>query len=157
MIYAEYIYGDTDSVFFTFNLKDLAGIMIKGKKALEITIELAIQAGKLVSKFLKWPHDLEYEKTFLPFLLLLFAFGIGKAALMPIHWWLPAAMVAPTPVSALLHAVAVVKAGVFSILMVICYTFGIDLINSNNSATILIWIATITLFLSSIIAIKQNV
>ena len=70
MIYAEYIYGDTDSVFFTFNLEDLKGIKIKGKKALEITIELAIQAGKLVSKFLKEPHDLEYEKTFLPFLLL---------------------------------------------------------------------------------------
>ena len=52
-------------------------------------------------------------------LLALYAFGIGKAALMPLHFWLPAAMVAPTPVSALLHAVAVVKAGVFTILKVI--------------------------------------
>ena len=47
----------------------------------------------------------------LPWLLALFAFGTGKAALMPFHRWLPNAMVAPTPVSALLHAVAVVKAG----------------------------------------------
>ena len=67
---AEYIYGDTDSVFFTFNLEELDGTPIIGKKALEITIELAIEAGELASKFLKRPHDLEYEKTFMPFLLL---------------------------------------------------------------------------------------
>ncbi|MCB2136437.1 MAG: monovalent cation/H+ antiporter subunit D family protein, partial [Rhodobacteraceae bacterium] len=59
-------------------------------------------------------------------LLGLYAFGIGKAALMPFHRWLPAAMVAPTPVSALLHAVAVVKAGVFTMLKVGVYIFGID-------------------------------
>lgn len=67
---AEYVYGDTDSVFFKFNLEELDGTPIKGQKALEITIELAIQAGELASKFLKKPHDLEYEKTFLPFCLL---------------------------------------------------------------------------------------
>jgi DNA polymerase elongation subunit (family B) len=67
---AEYIYGDTDSVFFTFNCKDLNGNKITGKTALEITIELAQQAGNLATKFLKQPHDLEYEKTFLPFCLL---------------------------------------------------------------------------------------
>jgi DNA polymerase elongation subunit (family B) len=67
---AEYIYGDTDSVFFTFNLETPTGELIRGKKALEITIELAQQAGHLASKFLKGPHDLEYEKTFMPFCLL---------------------------------------------------------------------------------------
>jgi len=67
---AEYVYGDTDSVFFKFNLKETDGTPIKHKKALEITIELAKQAGKLASTFLKHPHDLEYEKTFLPFCLL---------------------------------------------------------------------------------------
>jgi len=67
---AAYIYGDTDSVFFTFHLKELDGTPIRGKKGLEITIELALEAGALASKFLKPPHDLEYEKTFLPFLLL---------------------------------------------------------------------------------------
>ena len=67
---AECVYGDTDSVFFKFNLQDMDGAPIKGKKALEITIELAKQAGELASKFLKKPHDLEYEKTFLPFCLL---------------------------------------------------------------------------------------
>ena len=67
---AEYVYGDTDSVFFTFNLKTLDGEDIRGEKALEITIELAQEAGEMATKFLKKPHDLEYEKTFMPFCLL---------------------------------------------------------------------------------------
>ena len=67
---AEYVYGDTDSVFFTFNLKTLEGEEIRGQKALEITIELAQEAGAMATKFLKKPHDLEYEKTFMPFCLL---------------------------------------------------------------------------------------
>ena len=64
------IVHNTDSVFFTFNLHDPSGQPIRGKKALEITIELAQEAGHLASKFLKGPHDLEYEKTFMPFCLL---------------------------------------------------------------------------------------
>jgi DNA polymerase elongation subunit (family B) len=67
---AEYIYGDTDSVFFTFNLQTPDGKAIRGKEALEITIEIAQEAGHLASTFLKGPHDLEYEKTFMPFCLL---------------------------------------------------------------------------------------
>ena len=64
------IVHNTDSVFFTFNLETPQGELIRGKKALEITIELAQQAGHLASSFLKQPHDLEYEKTFMPFCLL---------------------------------------------------------------------------------------
>ena len=67
---AEYVYGDTDSVFFTFHLTTLQGEKIIGKKALEITIELAQEVGHLATQFLKEPHDLEYEKTFKPFALL---------------------------------------------------------------------------------------
>lgn len=67
---AEYIYGDTDSVFYTFNLQDLNGNPIRGKDALEITIELAQEAGNIAASFLKGPHDFEYEKTFMPFCLL---------------------------------------------------------------------------------------
>jgi DNA polymerase elongation subunit (family B) len=67
---AEYIYGDTDSVFYTFNLQDLNGNPIRGKDALEITIELAKEAGEIAASFLKGPHDFEYEKTFMPFCLL---------------------------------------------------------------------------------------
>jgi DNA polymerase elongation subunit (family B) len=66
----EYVYGDTDSVFFKFNLKELDETPIIGTKALEITIELAQIVGKLASSLLKEPHNLTYEKTFLPFCLL---------------------------------------------------------------------------------------
>lgn len=73
-------------------------------------------------------------------LFLLFAFGTAKAALMPFHRWLPAAMVAPTPVSALLHAVAVVKAGVFTIAKVVVYVFGLDLAAAwSGPGTVLLW------------------
>ena len=64
------IVHNTDSVFFTFNLQTPDGQPIRGKEALEITIELAQEAGHLASSFLKGPHDLEYEKTFMPFCLL---------------------------------------------------------------------------------------
>ena len=67
---AEYIYGDTDSVFFTFNLATPEGVPIRGKDAIEITIELAKQVGDYSSKFLKAPHGWVYEKTICPFALL---------------------------------------------------------------------------------------
>ena len=86
----------------------------------------------------------------------LFVFGIGKAALMPFHRWLPAAMVAPTPVSALLHAVAVVKAGVFAILKVTVYIFGIDLVGGSTASTALLWIAALTIIGASLVALYQD-
>lgn len=89
-------------------------------------------------------------------LLFLFMFGIGKAALMPIHRWLPAAMVAPTPVSALLHAVAVVKAGVFTVVKVIIYIFGLDLLNAEPSTEWLVWVAGASVLIASTIALKQD-
>ncbi len=89
-------------------------------------------------------------------LFALFAFGIGKAALMPFHRWLPAAMVAPTPVSALLHAVAVVKAGVFSILKIVIYVFGIDLLAQNGVRDLMLWVVAITILGASIIAMNQD-
>jgi multicomponent Na+:H+ antiporter subunit D len=87
-------------------------------------------------------------------LLALYAFGIGKAALMPIHRWLPAAMVAPTPVSALLHAVAVVKAGVFSIVKVVIYVFGLDF--AADAFAWLPWVAGFTIVAASIVALRAD-
>ena len=92
----------------------------------------------------------------LAILLALFAFGIGKAALMPFHRWLPAAMVAPTPVSALLHAVAVVKAGVFSMLKIGVYIFGIDNLAATGASTWLMWLAAFSILAASIIAVQQD-
>lgn len=92
----------------------------------------------------------------LPVLLGLYAFGIGKAALMPIHSWLPNAMVAPTPVSAFLHAVAVVKAGVFSLLKIVIYIFGIDLLHDTGASTIFMWLAAGSILLSSMIAMNKD-
>ena len=89
-------------------------------------------------------------------LLMFFAYGIGKAALMPFHRWLPAAMVAPTPVSALLHAVAVVKAGVFSVLKIAIYIFGIDFLATGHFSNVLMGVAAITILAASIHALSLD-
>ncbi|WP_299793132.1 monovalent cation/H+ antiporter subunit D family protein [uncultured Shewanella sp.] len=89
-------------------------------------------------------------------ILVLFVFGIGKAAIMPFHRWLPAAMVAPTPVSALLHAVAVVKAGVFTVLKICIFIFGLDLLPSLPTTEFLLYLASISVLLASIVAMRQD-
>ncbi|KGE03538.1 monovalent cation/H+ antiporter subunit D family protein [Pseudohaliea rubra] len=89
-------------------------------------------------------------------LLACFAFGTAKAGLMPVHRWLPAAMVAPTPVSALLHAVAVVKAGVFTILKVVIYIFGVETLAESGAQQWLVWIASGTIVLASLIAMTKD-
>ncbi len=89
-------------------------------------------------------------------LLLLFVFGFSKAGIMPFHSWLPGAMVAPTPVSSLLHAVAVVKVGVFCILRVVTGIFGIELLKAENLGVTISWIAGFTVITSSLIALSQD-
>jgi len=89
-------------------------------------------------------------------LLALFVFGVAKAAVMPLHRWLPAAMVAPTPVSALLHAVAVVKTGVFCLLKIVVYIFGVDSLSSSGAANWLILFPAFTIVVASIIAFTKD-
>ena len=89
-------------------------------------------------------------------LLFMFVFGFAKAAIMPLHSWLPAAMVAPTPVSALLHAVAVVKVGVFSIVRVITGIFGTELLQAYGLSTPLLFVASTTILVGSFIALSQD-
>jgi multicomponent Na+:H+ antiporter subunit D len=89
-------------------------------------------------------------------LLALYIFGFGKAAVMPVHFWLPAAMVAPTPVSALLHAVAVVKAGVFSILKVAIFVFGIEELFALGQSQWLTIVAGTTVIAASLVALRQD-
>jgi multicomponent Na+:H+ antiporter subunit D len=98
----------------------------------------------------------QMSKPALTVLLLMFVFGFAKAGIMPFHSWLPAAMVAPTPVSALLHAVAVVKVGVFSIVRVITGIFGVELLANFNLGIVVATIAAITILVSSCIALSQD-
>ena len=85
-----------------------------------------------------------------------FLLGFVKAAWMPVHAWLPTAMVAPTPVSALLHAVAVVKAGVFGIIRIVCHIYGIDLMHELGLGLTLASIAAFTIIVANFYAIGQN-
>ncbi len=95
------------------------------------------------------------EGPVLGLLLGLFVFGTGKAAVMPVHRWLPAAMVAPTPVSALLHAVAVVKTGVFVITKLIVFVFGVDTLTAEPSTAWLPYVTAFTIVAASVVALKQ--
>ena len=89
-------------------------------------------------------------------LVILYVFGIGKAAIMPFHRWLPAAMVAPTPVSALLHAVAVVKAGVFAVLKVMVYVVGTGRLSDTAAPDWLLAVAALTIILGSLVAMTRD-
>ena len=85
-----------------------------------------------------------------------YLFGFAKAAVMPMHAWLPAAMVAPTPVSALLHAVAVVKMGVFCVLRVVFHVFGIDLMGSLGVGIATAYLVSFTILMASIHALTRD-
>jgi formate hydrogenlyase subunit 3/multisubunit Na+/H+ antiporter MnhD subunit len=88
---------------------------------------------------------------------LLFALGFGtKAGVMPLHAWLPAAMVAPTPVSALLHAVAVVKAGVFAFGRLIGFVYGPEVLADVGAATVVAVFAGATILVASLVALRQD-
>ncbi len=89
------------------------------------------------------------------FVLMILA-GSVKAAVMPLHGWLPAAMIAPTPVSALLHAVAVVKTGVFCVLRIVGFVFGPKLLAELGIVDVLAWAAAISILASSLIALRQD-
>jgi multicomponent Na+:H+ antiporter subunit D len=86
----------------------------------------------------------------------LFLFGFAKNAVMPLHSWLPAAMVAPTPVSALLHAVAVVKTGVFSTLRVFLFIFGLDAMREVGADRLALAAAAVTILVGSLLALAQD-
>ena len=100
--------------------------------------------------------ELAKEPTLLYIVFALFLFGFAKNALMPFHSWLPAAMVAPTPVSALLHAVAVVKTGVFATLRVFLFVFGADAMRILGADTLALGVAAVTILGGSLLALSQD-
>ena len=130
-IYISYLLGSSLALF----LPALIGIYT-------LTGSLEFTAGGLFNG----RHD-----SIVMLLYALILYGVGKAALMPMHRWLPAAMVAPTPVSALLHAVAVVKAGVFTILKTTVFIFGMDTLREFSD--IFIWLACISTVTAAAIAL----
>lgn len=85
-----------------------------------------------------------------------YLFGFAKAAVMPMHAWLPAAMVAPTPVSALLHAVAVVKMGVFCVLRVVFHVFGVGLVGGLGLGIATAYLASFTIVMASVYALTRD-
>ncbi len=101
-----------------------------------------------------FPH-LDGGKAVVIFFLLIVG-GAVKAGVMPLHSWLPGAMVAPTPVSALLHAVAVVKAGAFCVIRIVCYTYGPDLCQKLELDHVLCWFAAVTIIVASLIAMQKD-
>lgn len=128
---------------------------------------VAFAIPSIIFTYLKADGDLSFagpailegsDLGFLPAVILLlgFAFGFSKAGLMPFHSWLPGAMVAPTPVSALLHAVAVVKVGVFCVIRAVTGVFGVNLLERLGANLVLCWIAAFTVIVSSLIALSQD-
>jgi multicomponent Na+:H+ antiporter subunit D len=96
------------------------------------------------------------SKGLMTILLVMLVLGFAKVAIMPLHAWLPAAMVAPTPVSALLHAVAVVKVGAFSVVRIITGVFGTDLLLSLHLGNLVCYLAAFTVIVASLIALSQD-
>lgn len=96
------------------------------------------------------------NRTLLMLTYFLFLIGIGKAAIMPFHAWLPAAMVAPTPVSALLHAVAVVNTGIFCLLRIMFHVFGVEMMKDLNLGIMTAAIASVTIIVASLYALTRD-
>jgi len=101
------------------------------------------------------PAQVAKNSVIFLFILFLLSFGV-KSAIMPLHSWLPTAMVAPTPVSALLHAVAVVKAGVFGFARAIGFIIGPEMLHESGAASFLAAIAAFTILAASLIALRQD-
>jgi multicomponent Na+:H+ antiporter subunit D len=129
-----------------------AGVLIIGAGAgiYHLTGTLELRAGGFLS-----PAHGDRAVLQLLFWTLIAGFGV-KAALVPLHGWLPTAMIAPTPVSALLHAVAVVKSGVFGCLRVVLFVFGARTLDQLGAATALSYLAAATILFGSVLALAQD-
>jgi multicomponent Na+:H+ antiporter subunit D len=148
--------------------KETSEAISAGRKYLAYTLS----AGVVLIAATAWTYHLAGKLDFVPggllngivvsdrtmfALFILYLGGVGvKAAIMPLHSWLPTAMAAPTPVSALLHAVAVVKSGVFGVVRVVGFVFGPTVLKSYGLDVLLASLAMITIVLASLLAIRED-
>ncbi|NLK01362.1 MAG: monovalent cation/H+ antiporter subunit D family protein [Clostridia bacterium] len=170
--------GNLLTFFIFFELLTLATypLVIHGRQKKDIAagrkyLAYTLIAGQVMFVGILWVYSLTSTLEFVPggflagsaswdilrmiFILLIVGTSV-KAAVMPLHEWLPTAMVAPTPVSALLHAVAVVKAGAFGVIRIVGYVFGPELMVDMGAADVLAWFAAATIIFSSFVAMRQD-
>ena len=113
-------------------------------------------AGTLDFKAAGLFNDAGLSNGLLIVIYLCYLAGFAKSAIMPFHAWLPAAMVAPTPVSALLHAVAVVKMGVFCVLRLIFDVMGVRLMDELDLGIATAYLVSFTIIMASIYALTRD-
>ncbi len=144
----EAIYGGRKYLVYTLT----AGILLIAASAwiYKLTGTLDFKAGGMFGESVLTP-----QRAVILFILFLGGVGV-KAGIMPLHSWLPTAMVAPTPVSALLHAVAVVKSGVFGVIRVVGFVFGPAIMSQFGLNNILLAVAGFTIIVASFIALRQD-
>jgi len=164
-----YIHYELLSIF-TYPLvahEETCEALSAGKKYLVymITSGCFLLAATLITYWFTGTTDFSYSgiitvdsasKIALQSLFFIFILGFMKSAYMPFHSWLPSAMVAPTPVSALLHAVAVVKAGVFGVIRVVCYVYGINLMQELGLGIVLAYFISFTVIVANLFAIRED-
>ncbi len=107
--------------------------------------------GGGIDGLLNYPNE---QLLLFSYLSMFIGFGV-KAAVVPLHAWLPASMIAPTPVSALLHAVAVVKSGIFALTRITYYIYGSEVVKAVHADQILIPFAILSIVMGSLIAMSQ--
>ena len=134
--------------YLAYTLSGGLALIVATAWAHVLGVDTTFQAGGILS-------SLAGNEPQLWGLFALLVFGVGvKAAVMPLHSWLPAAMVAPTPVSALLHAVAVVKAGAFGFIRVVGFVFGVELLREMGAWHVLAGLSGATLIIGSLLALR---
>ncbi|ENN86799.1 putative monovalent cation/H+ antiporter subunit D Environmental Information Processing [Rhizobium freirei PRF 81] len=151
------VYHHEDEVGWTGARKYLVYLMGASKSLLLAALALTYQiAGSLDFRQGGLLAGVGASAGLLTVVYFCYLFGFAKAAVMPIHAWLPAAMVAPTPVSALLHAVAVVKMGVFCLLRVVFHVFGIKLVGELGLGIATAYLVSFTILMASVYALTRD-
>ncbi|WP_026620465.1 multicomponent Na+:H+ antiporter subunit D (plasmid) [Ensifer sp. WSM1721] len=151
------VYHHEDEEGWTGSRKYLVYLMGASKSALLAALALTYQiAGSLDFVAGGLLAGVDASAALLTAVYFCYLFGFAKAAVMPMHAWLPAAMVAPTPVSALLHAVAVVKMGVFCVLRVVFDVFGVGLVGKLGLGIATAYLVSFTILMASIYALTRD-